>query len=386
MIKKSFFFASIFLFIFTFSGCKSKNEVYEFDGMLNLDDDCNNVTRFTYISKNTGIQNNGIFDENKKVLYTTNYDIGKFYGGFSLITSNDIDCSAIDSFGNRWCDFNISSYFANDYGYGYYTAYEDPEDFETRYFINYKNEIIDMPFNGIISEKFANYKIQQDGKEVYAYFDLEKNDLLRTRQGKVFVQEYGFSQFHNGFAVVKQKGKLGLIDVNLNYILKPEYEFLNSCFGSYCIVSKKQQDFYEIFDVIDMDQNIILKDVSYPYGISENILCVNIDDDFFMYNIKTQDKIKIPENYIPKDKDWFVNFINGEYYSDNGISVFYNDKTNKYILLNERAENVLPFEADEICVSPDNGFWRIFNDGQWYLFSLNEGLVDPIEYLDFGSE
>ena len=346
----------------------------------------NNVTRFSMTDCKTGKRYSGIFDENKNVLLYGEGVIPPFIGGFSYLQKNYSVNIAIDCTGKTYTEFELPEVYESFYGYGIYSTYDNKNDYS--YVIDKNGNIINR--NGIVT-MFGDFAIiNKNGK--MTYFNIIKNSYLPNNN--YYDDCYNF---FNGYAKVAMKDEqsttyrlsksYGLIDSEGNLLIPCEYSYLEYRKQGYAAASKSCKDpIWEKkaeFGLLDLNNNWILEqEYNYILPITDSVVALWIIKDnadyWVLHNIKTKESLKLNTNYS------LVNNIN--MFSTNSefdYLVYFDTNNEKYGFIDSTGKIILNALCEKIEPFPDNGYWQVLINDKWMLFKEGEGVLDPEEYLDF---
>ena len=182
------------------------------------------------------------------------------------------------------------------------------------------------------------------------------------------------NSFKGNYACVSINKKWGIIDIEGNWIIKPEYKYLYSANENLFIAEQNKN-----YGVIDKEKNIIIPfDFEYLTCLNNiNYLIAKKNNKFGIINLKG-------ENIIPFDYE-YISMQSNEY--------FVVIKNGKFGCISENNEIVIPFEFDtefELgndfiiagkyqCIVTDN---KVQNQIIYGVLDYRNNTIIPFEYKD----
>ena len=188
--------------------------------------------------------------------------------------------------------------------------------YTTKGTIIYHRHIPQLLYNGV-GLNINSYipRIEKLAKNIYVIkFNYNKSDLFDGNGNKLF--EYGFENVintNNNVIIVRKDGLWGMIDEDLNWIVKPSFSALSEFdVKGYCIVGLEQNS---KIAVIDKSGNYILKPVCYQaaHFCNSDLLIVSNNGKHGVINLKGDVLVPAEFDLIVLKHGYFIVQENAKY-------------------------------------------------------------------------
>jgi len=256
--------------------------------------------------------------------------------------------------------------------------------------IEYNNKfgLTDYKGNFIIEPKYERISLIRD-----SLFSVKKNNLqgVINQKDEIFI-DFKYDQIYElergtkqGYYLTKKNNLFGLIDPKGKEIVKPIYHYIYGYNSDYCFV-----EYNNLTGVIDVNGNELVKPIySQLTQIGYDKIIPEMENYFYAFDYK-KGKVGILDNYgnikvpIEYESIWMINQseINLE---ERVYALYLSEKENeKYGLINDKAEVILPAIYDEIS-GRNEGFYLITkNNKEGFLDKHGKLILSPkYDYIDY---
>lgn len=198
--------------------------------------------------------------------------------------------------------------------------------------------------------------------ELYGFYDTRTNEIIIKPR---FTDANRFTEF--GLALVETKGKWGVIDYNGKTIVKPTYDYMvdfDYRGFSQIILNEKR-------GIIDTKGRIILE------PINDEIGNINAPEGAEATWIRRGNKYAIVNHDWKLLTDFIYDYVSKYEYGNGGRGYHLVQQKDKYGLLNDKGEFVLPVIYDKVGEINNDGISRIEKEKKIGLYDIKGRIIEP---------
>lgn len=250
-----------------------------------------------------------------------NDGIAKVY--FKDSESDDEIYGFIDDKGNLLFQENYTGkYFLPDYfndGIGKISIKKKLSETSYNYYDGYINKTGKIVLNDTINDRLRDFSCGRafilDSNRDYKIVDTNLNKI-----GNNTYQDFLGEGFLNNYAIVRKDEKLGIIDLNGNYIVVPKYDLINEIgvVNGYFYYGIENDEETTLWGVANINGTSIIEPKLKEFdveGFKNGILKTSIDDKLVYFNEKGEIIWKEIESKELKLKNLDIDFMNRGYFS-----------------------------------------------------------------------